>query len=73
MLMTTACSCPADPATLKLSPTSCGTSACASFISTIDDRKFNLVKTGLTVCHAKLIIPAMHSYSARERIIAVTH
>ena len=54
MLMTTACSCPADPVTWKHSPTSCGTSACASFISTLDDRKFKLVKTGLEVCHAKL-------------------
>ncbi len=52
--MTTACSCPADAAMQKRSSTFCGISACASFILTMDDCTFNLVKTGLEVCHAKL-------------------
>jgi hypothetical protein len=43
-------SCPRDHATQKTTPTSCGTSACAFFISAIDDRKFALVKAGLQEC-----------------------
>jgi len=43
-------SCPRDHATQKTTSTSCGTSACAFFISAIDDRKFALVKAGLQEC-----------------------
>jgi hypothetical protein len=43
-------SCPGDHATQKTTPTSCGNSACAFFISAIDDRKFALVNAGLGEC-----------------------
>jgi hypothetical protein len=43
-------SCPRDHATQKTTSMSCGTSACAFFISAIDDRKFALVKAGLQEC-----------------------
>jgi hypothetical protein len=48
-------SCPRDHATQKTTPTSCGTSACAFFISAIDDRKFALVKAGLQVRTCRLL------------------